>query len=298
MRHRAHHAVATLLFPVLAVWTPMTTAHEFWIEPSSFAPSTNQLVSVRLCVGDGFEGWSLARNPARIVKFAALGAESEHPVVGLDGSDPAGVIRPATPGDYVIAYSSNPAFTQLPATKFEDYLHEKGLEGVSALRRQRGESRQGVREAYSRHAKALIRVGERPGAVADRHVGLPLELVADPEPVNGGADEPRSFRLLYGGKPLASALVSAARPGSTFEALQTRTDADGRTRFRLREDGVWRIAAVHMIEAGGVTADWESHWTSLTFELTRRRRRATVDPARAPAVACLNRVAATTADTR
>ncbi len=298
MRYRARHVVAILLFPVLAVWTPMTTAHEFWIEPSSFAPSTNQLVSVRLCVGDGFEGWSLARNPARIVKFAALGAESEHPVVGLDGSDPAGVTRPATPGDYVIAYSSNPAFTQLPAREFEDYLHEKGLEGVSALRRQRGESRQGVREAYSRHAKALIRVGERPGAVADRHVGLPLELVADPEPVNGGADGPRSFRLFYRGRPLAGALVSAARPGSTSEALQARTDADGRARFRLREDGVWRIAAVHMIKAGGVTADWESHWASLNFELTRRRRRVTVDPVRAPAVACLNRVAATTADTR
>jgi Domain of unknown function (DUF4198) len=298
MRRSRQLAGAILALPVLAAWTT-TTAHEFWIEPSTFTPAANELVRVRLCVGDGFEGWSLARNSARVEKFVTLGAGSERPVVGLDGSDPAGVARYAAPGDYVIAYSSNRAFTELPARQFEDYLHEKGLDSVIELRRRHGESDRGAREAYSRHAKALVRVGDTPGLVTDRRMGLRLELVADSDSVIDGADELRSFRLLYQGRPLADALVSAARPGTTSEVLQARTDADGRASFRLHEDGLWRIAAVHMITAGGgVAADWESLWASLTFELTRRRRRVTFDAAPVPTVACLNRVAAATVGTR
>lgn len=256
---------------VIALGSATASGHEFWIEPSSFTVERGGRVGVRLCVGDGFESWSLARNTQRIEKFVAAGPSGEQPVVGLDGSEPAGVARFTAPGGYVIAYRSNRAFTELPSIEFDEYLREKGLEKIAALRKERGASRRKVREAYSRHSKALISVGDPDGSMVDRRMGLRLELVAEPDLLRSDADDLRFFRLLHDGRPLAGALVAATRPGTTDGDLQVRTGADGRASFWLPAPGMWRIAAVHMVEAPrNVAADWESLWASLTFELPSR----------------------------
>ena len=50
--------------------------------------------------------------------------------------------------------------------------------------------------------------------------------------------------------------------------LSMRSDKDGRVAFKLPQDGVWLVKAVHMIEApAGSGAQWASFWASLTFEL-------------------------------
>jgi uncharacterized GH25 family protein len=274
-------------------------AHEFWVEPSTFAIERGGRVGVHLCVGDGFEGWSLARNTQRIEKFVAAGPVGEQPIVGLDGSDPAGVVRLTAPGGYVIAYRSNRAFTELPAAEFDEYLQAKGLEKVAAQREERGTSRQKVREAYSRHSKALIRVGAADGGVIDRPMNLRLELIAEPELFRAPPDDLRSFRLLHDGKPLAGALVTAARPGTADDDLKVRTNADGRAGFRLRAPGMWRVAAVHMIDApGNVAADWESLWASLTFELPSRPSVIARETRPTGYVACRNRILTSNAQAR
>lgn len=277
----------------LIVLLGSTTAggHEFWVEPSTFALERDGRIGVRLCVGDGFEGWSLARNTQRIEKFVAAGPAGEQPIVGLDGSDPAGIARFTTPGGYVIAYRSNRAFTELPGDEFDAYLAEKGLEQIVALRKQRGASGRKVLEAYSRHAKSLIRVGDADGSVVDRPMGLRLELVAGPELRRADADGLRSFRLLHDGKPLAGALVTATRPGTTDGDLKVRTGADGRASFRLRAPGMWRVAVVHMIKApGDIAADWESLWASLTFELSSRSSIVAQGTGAARQTACRNKI--------
>jgi len=274
-------------------------AHEFWVEPSTFTVPVGGRVAARLCVGDGYEGWSLARNTQRIEKFVAAGPSGVQPLLGLDGSDPAGIARLTAPGGYVIAYRSNRAFTELPADEFDEYLADKGLEKIAAQREQTGAGRGKVREAYSRHSKALIRVGDAAGKLVDRPMNLRLEIVAEADLLGARLDALRFFRLLHDGKPLAGALVTAARPGTADENLKARTDAEGRAGFRLPTPGMWRVAAVHMIEApANVGADWESLWASLTFELPSPL--SSIAPA-APAArnaACRNRIVASTAQVR
>jgi uncharacterized GH25 family protein len=282
------HGVAILCGLVAASAATAASAHEFWMEPSSFAVEQGGRIAVRLCIGDGYEGWSQARNPARIVSFVAAGPAGQQPVVGLDGADPAGALRLVAPGDYVIAYRSDRAFTEMPAVEFDTYLRDKGLDRVIA-HRQAGATGRPVREAYSRHAKALVHVGEPAGVPADRAMQLPLELIAETESTGSTLDGRRRFRLLHQGKPLAGALVAAVRPGTPDEPLEARTDPDGRVEFRLQAAGRWRIAAVHMFRPSrGVSADWESLWASLTFEWP------TAETAMGPrpVVACRNRVAA------
>ena len=259
---------AVLLGLAAALDCASACAHEFWVEPATFTLESGGRLGIRLCVGDGFEGWSLARNAPRIEKFVATGPAGEQPIVGLDGSEPAGIARLTTPGGYVIAYRSNRAFTEMPTLKFDAYLKDKGLDRIVALRAKQGVDRQQVvHEAYSRNSKALIRVGD-PGAIVDRRMGLRLELIAAPELSATDGNAVHSYQLLFEGRPLADALVVATRPGTADEDLKVRTDAEGRASFRLTMPGMWRIAVVHMIRApAGVDADWESLWASLTFEI-------------------------------
>jgi uncharacterized GH25 family protein len=274
-------------------------AHEFWIEPSSFAISHEKPVGVRLCVADGFEGWSLPRDARRIEEFVAAGPAGIQPIVGLDGSDPAGVARFTAAGLHVVTFRSNRAYTELPAAEFDEYVKEKGLEKIAARPTARRGNRQTVREAYSRHSKALIRVGDGGTGAPDRRMNLRLELVAEPDLFRAASDDLREFRLLHEAKPLAGALVTAARLGTADQDLKVRTDGDGRAAFRLRTPGMWRIAAVHLLEPpANVRADWESLWASLTFELPSQPS-ASEGAKRSPgAAACRNRLLPTTAQVR
>ena len=118
------------------------------------------------------------------------------------------------PGGYVVAYETNHARTTQTAAQFDEYLSEVGLETIAAARRKRGDGVRRVREAYSRHAKALLAVGGEPTPPQDHAVGLRLELILDgSQPTRRGTDE-STFRLLHLGRPLAGALVTAAALGS------------------------------------------------------------------------------------
>ena len=287
-------ASASALILALALAPATAPAHEFWVEPSRFSLEPGERIGVRLCVGDGFEGWSLPRDPRRIEKFVAEGATGAVPVVGLEGSDPAGAVRLVAPGGYIVTYRSNRAFTVVPSADFEQYVSEKGLEKAEARRGKRSAGRGGVREAYSRHSKALVNVGKPGTAAFDRALGLRLELVAESALSRADADTPRSFRLLHEGEPLVGALVTATRPGTADPDQRVRTDSGGRAQLTLHAPGMWRIAAVHMLAApDNVAADWESLWASLTFELPSPG-----GAGRAAGTECSNKFVATTAQTR
>jgi uncharacterized GH25 family protein len=290
MRKASSQSIALIAVPLLFGAGSIATAHEFWVEPSTFTPATGARLDVRLCVGDGVEGWPLPRNEQRIDRFEAIGQSRVQPLLGIDGADPAGIARLQTSGGHIVAFESKHSVANMPADQFSAYLKEKGLERILNLRERRGESQRGARDAYSRHAKALIRVGEARERLADREIGLRLELIAEPDRPGDG----RSFQLLYEGKPLANALVTATLLGAAASDQHARTDPHGRATLELQAAGAWRIGAVHMIEARDVVAaDWESLWASLTFEVFATGSIARPDAARG--AACRNRAGLATA---
>jgi len=244
-------------------------AHDFWIEPSTFHPAPGAEVTVSLRVGQGFRGDPVPRNPALIERFVEIGDPGEAPVDGLPGADPAGQFRVSAPGLVWIAYRSGRSPVSLEADKFEKYLAEEGLETVSQLRRQHGESGKPGREVFSRSVKSLL-VAEPSGAGAkgfDRTLGLPLELVFRKDPFRAVPGK-MPLRLLSDGKPLPGALVVAMEQSAPEGRVSGRTDAHGDVTLDLSRKGVWLVKAVRMTPApAGVDADWESVWTSLTFEV-------------------------------
>jgi uncharacterized GH25 family protein len=243
-------------------------AHDMWIEPATFSPDTGQVVGVRLRVGQDLLGDPLPRNPGLIHEFVVQDATGRQPLVGRDGSDPAGFFRIATPGLLIIGYRSNPSAIEQTADKFNQYLKEEGLEAIAALRAQRNQTGAKARELFSRCAKSLLVSGSPSKAQDDRALGFTLELIAERSPYALNAGQEIPVRLIYENRPLAGALVVAMNRLHPSEKLTARTDEAGRASFKLHQNGMWLIKAVHMVEApAGADADWVSYWASMTFEL-------------------------------
>jgi hypothetical protein len=244
-------------------------AHDFWIEPSTFRPAAGDRVTAALRVGQRLQGEPLPRIPPLIDRFVLDNA----PMLGLAGSDPAGIAAVAKPGLQWIGYQSNPYPVTLDAAKFEQYLRDEGLERVIDERAKKGQSAAQGRERFYRCAKALLdaggpsttlRAGAKSGAV-DVLLGFTLEFVPRKKP-RAGDELP--LTLLFRGKPAANVLVVAMSKSDPDKAVRARTDARGRVTLRIAHGGFWLVKAVHMQSAppdAGV--EWESWWASLTFEL-------------------------------
>ena len=257
---------------LLAGWIAATyfslPAHDMWIEPTDFLPARGQIIGVRLRVGQDLMGDPLPRVPALVNRFIFEDGAGPKPVIGRDGSDPAGYVNAAAPGLMVIGYRSNPSPVELPAEKFNQYLKDEGLEKIAALRASRRQTGSAAHELFARCAKSLVLTGPQNRSQGDRVLGFTLELVAERNPYALGQGEDLPVRLTYENRPLAGALVVAMNKLNPGEKQMARTDAGGRVRFKLRAEGMWLIKAVHMIPApAGSKAEWASYWASLTFEL-------------------------------
>ena len=244
------------------------SAHDFWIEPSTFHPSVGDRVTVALRVGQKLAGDPLPNIPPLIDRFIVRGFNGVRPVVGRAGADPAGIAFIAEGGLHWIGYQSNAYPVALEGPKFEDYLRDEGLERIIEARKKNGQSAAPGRERFYRCAKALL---ETPGVEAfDTPLGFTLELVPRTNPYAMKRARDLPLALTFRGKPIANVLVVAMSKDDPAKAIRARTDAKGRVTLRLPHTGFWLIKAVH-VEAAPADAgvDWESWWASITFELPK-----------------------------
>ena len=267
VRSRPHHQRTLLAATLLLSVAPSLSAHEFWIEPTSFLPASGKIVGIRARVGDGVLGDPVPRDPALLQELIVDTGSGRMPVIGRDGGDPAGLQRITTEGLHVFGYLGKPTPVALPAEKFNAYLEDEGLSAIADERAKRHQTSQGVRELFTRCAKTLVLAGPATAAQHDRSLGFPLELVADSNPYMLGAGAPLTVTLLFRGTPLKGALVTAIRR-QDGKRLSMRSDSTGRVRFTFPADGPWLIKAVHMTAPpANAGADWVSYWASLTFAL-------------------------------
>lgn len=179
----------------------------------------------------------------------------------------------------MIAFESDFAPVLLPAAPFEAYLRDEGLDDALTTRLRRADAGPG-RERFRRCAKAWIAGNDARRSL--RPIGLPLEIVALQMPQTPG---PLRIRVLSEGRPFAGALVKAWRralgPGgvpvdpetrdSVGVAWKGRTDARGEVTVPVVKAGEWLLSVVRMVPSGDrATADWESTWASLAFQISGR----------------------------
>jgi uncharacterized GH25 family protein len=256
---------------VLAL-APLSSAHDLWIEPSSFRPAVGERISVSLRVGQNLAGDPVPRIPPFIDRFVLRSRSGELPIPGRSGMDPAGIVLVSDLGPQWIGYQSTPYPMTTDAAKFESYLEEEGLGRIIAERARRKQSSAPGQERFYRCAKSLLDPAGDSPAVVDSPLGFTLELVPRANPYALRAGDRLPIALTFRGKPIANVLVVAMRKEAPAQAVRARTDAQGRATLTLNDEGFWLIKAVHMEAApAGAGVDWESWWASMTFDLRGRR---------------------------
>lgn len=242
-------------------------AHDMWLQPSSFSPQGGELVKLAVRLGiPGPAAEAVPRSSVRWTRFEDKArTDLSSPILGEDGVDPAGLLRPRAPGLHVLLLESGWAVSELDAARFEDYLREEGLESVLAARRSAGDQDLPGREVYSRHLKALLLVGP-PSAEQDRPLGLKLELVCETPFAALAAGKPLVVRLLFHDQPFAGALLEARRLDGSGPVVRGRSDLLGRWVVEAPTSGGWLLTTTVMQAAPPASgAQWESFWASLTL---------------------------------
>jgi len=181
----------------------------------------------------------------------------------VDGLRQVTTINP--PNGYSIVTAINPARTaDMKADEFTDYLKEESLTQVIEARAKAGETEKVGREKFSMYLKSIILAGE-PNDGYKRVVGLPMEIVPekDPAQIKSGGSLP--VRVLFKGAPAKDLQIFAASTGKPAKNIG-KTDKNGKISVPV-SSGPWRLHTILMERVTLPDADWESFWTTLTFEI-------------------------------
>lgn len=178
-------------------------------------------------------------------------------------------------GTGVAGLAAHPDYIALPAEMFEDYLEHEGLEDALAEFRATNE-RTTIRERYTKHAKGIFQVSEPLTEDFKHALDYKAEIVIEQNPGRVKVGDEMSMQVMFDGKPLANQqlYVSHAgieapesRPIPQIAVYSLRTDDEGRASFEITEKQKWYIQMIHMQKVDDKDADWESNWSTITFEI-------------------------------
>lgn len=172
-------------------------------------------------------------------------------------------------GTYVVGLSTKSREIALKATEFNEYLKEDGLPDTLEERRKTGELDKDARERYAKHVKAILQVGKKQTDDYKTVLGYPVELVPQQNPYKLKKGDTIEILCLLDGKPLADQVVLSGREENSklATAPELRSDKNGIVKLRIDGAGKWYVKFINMAKLDDPNLDYESKWTTLTFEI-------------------------------
>lgn len=258
----------------------LTTAHDFWVQPSEYWVDPQARAPMTLQVGHGPFRQRSPMGAHRIVRFQAAAPNGEtldlRPGLHLGENTEDGDFRLQRPGTYVLLLETDgSAQSHLPAIRFNDYLRAEGLTPALEQRQRLRRMDADGSENYSRCAKSMVQVGA-PGARSQewvsKPVGLPLEIVPERNPYARPQPTTLPVRVIYEGRPLAGALVKLTSLEHDATPLEIRlTDPVGRAQFTMPSTGTWLLNVVWTKPlSSSRDTDFETIFSSLSFGFPAR----------------------------
>lgn len=257
---------------LLGSLTGLVFSHDTWLLPARTNVPVGTSITFDLTSGMAFPQLEYAIKAERI----------ERAIVRLAGQTTDLSERRAAPkslrfttqltaaGVATAAVSLQPKALELKPHKVAEYLAEIGA-GPDIRQAWAQMKPQRWREVYAKHAKAFLRVGagEQDQSWAEP-VGLVLEIVPekDPTSLRAGAEFP--VRVLKHGQPLAGFPLGLLRAYAKHAVIQ-KTDAAGRTVFKLPATGKWLLRGTELRKVSAPDRDWESDFTTLTITVLATR---------------------------
>jgi uncharacterized GH25 family protein len=244
-------------------------SHEFWMTPTKFKVKAGEELAVSFMVGENFTGqaWDVAKGVEKIQLFEKGQAKDLKPnMPGAKGGKLK--IAMANPGTKMVALISQPAFIELDAEKFNQYLTEDGLEEVADWRSKNGQENSSARELYTRYSKLIVQVDGLLDDTWRKQVGHKLEIIPDQNPGAIKSGDYMGCQVLYQGKPMPHILVKVwGHVGNRIFLQNIYSENDGTIKFPISASGPWMVSAVKMEKSKKPEADWESSWASLVFNV-------------------------------
>jgi hypothetical protein len=171
---------------------------------------------------------------------------------------------------YFVALDELPVAVKLSTQDFESYLHQEGLDQVSAQRAKQGHAKTPGELRHSRNLKSIFQRGSVVDDFVSMPIGQDLELVTLKNPYGMRVGSSLLVLLLFHGQPLAGHRVSAVNLLAPKPVVRsTNTDALGRASFVLDGDGIWLLRASQLEPSKEPDVDWRSYAASLTFSLAK-----------------------------
>ncbi|UOQ71838.1 DUF4198 domain-containing protein [Hymenobacter cellulosilyticus] len=267
-----------IMFLLLPLCAATAWAHEFWLLPSHFFVAPGTRINLHVFVGENFTGHRWPGKSARLTSFVHYAPNDTVDLTRMATQQDTlnTSVEVVQPGVHLLSFSTNNAFLELDAEKFNTYLKDNGLERVSYLRQQRGETSKPGRELYRRCAKTLVQVGPSRPDTSNVHAwstGQPLEIIPEQNPYLLKPDASLTCLVRYNGKPLPATLVQVWQrtAGQPTQISKLYTNKNGRVLFRLNSPGNYMVSSVYMDAATDrKVADWQSTWATLTFGIAKR----------------------------
>ena len=248
----------------------LANAHEFWLSPDDYTLDPAEVMNVRLRVGSGMNGLTLAYFPNEIARFEVVQGEGVRSVTGRTGDNPALSMPAETDGLAIVVHETmDSRLTYSDFEVFRRFVAHKDFKTALADHAARGLPETGFQETYRRYAKSLIAVGSGEGA--DRVIGLKIEIVALANPYTDDLAGGLPLSVLMDGVPRVDVQVELFQtaPDGTVTTTLHRTDGEGKVTVPVLPGREYLVDSVALLPCDNDDAMagpvWHSDWASLTF---------------------------------
>jgi hypothetical protein len=261
-----------VLVASLALPTSSALGHEFWIEPTQYQIDNGGTLEADFKNGQEFKGNSLSFFDRNSARFDITAGEQTFKLTPRLGDKPA-LKLPAPLKDTLAVVAHETTASRLTYSKWEKFLKfvkHKDFKDAVDVHNTAGWSQTKFRESYTRHAKALIAVGD--GTGADLELGLKTEFVALTNPYGPKFNNLMKVSVLFEGAPRPDAQVEVfdRAPDDSVEITLYRTDADGHATIPVNSGHEYLFDAVVIRPSDTPSSEegalvWQTHWAALTF---------------------------------
>ncbi len=258
-----------LLIGCFCVTLPvLSSAHELWVEPETWQVAEGETIRADLRNGEEFSGSRLSWFDRSVARADLAIGETLQQITARMGDRPAMQAEAFAEGLAVVIHETTPSkITYKTWEKFQKFVDHKALPVTRAAHEAAGHPAEGFAESYTRHAKALVAVGD--GGGSDRAFGLQTELVALENPYTETFGGEMRVRLLYQGQPRKGAQVEIfdRAPDDTVTIRLTTTDDKGEALIPVTRGHTYLLDAV-LLRPGSVDgALYDTLWAALAFHV-------------------------------
>lgn len=257
----------TLRFTGIAfLFATTVAAHDTWLAPDRFHVAAPAAVTLSLTSGMEFPKLDHAIKADRI---AVSRARYEARVVDLAvrNDAPNAVLLPANALAGVTTFwvVLHPRRSELKREQVREYVEHLNIAEparvIASWEKRRATT---LKYRYTKYAKTFTRAGsEDVGRAWSEPTVMRLELVPESDPTRRKVGDTLRIRLLDEGKPRPHYPVSVVHAEVT---RNYRTDAQGRVAIDIPSAGPYLVRATTLVPAAVRDADWDVHFTTLSFE--------------------------------